>query len=232
MLCNLARWAQNLRATQSRDPALAAGNAASSPDSSTMCWGATVPAAATATRADSCTVGTHDGGSGLGKQPTRDRQHLAPLGGERPRQRSLSPRSPRPAQVSAMDVDGRGPHSGSRVFCPVPGQPARCLRIPGDGAASPPCRATSTPTWLARWQVLSPQLGCSNMAGKAVPCCGVCGLSVSRWFGVHPTCRAAAAGPNNAAASGDGARGLGRQSLCSTAVKRPVCRHPGYTSSP
>ena len=32
--------------------------------------------------------------------------------------------------------------------------------------------------------------------------------------------------------TGDGARGLGRQSLCSTAVKQPVCRHPGYTSSP
>ena len=84
--------------------------------------------------------------------------------------------------------------------------------------------------------------------------CAVCGLSVSsrhpwppptlarRWAGrplAQPACANQtnqAEGPKRGAeartGTGDGARGLGRQSLCSTAVKRPVCRHPGYTSSP
>ena len=109
-------------------PSIGAGNAASSPDSSML---------------------GRDGSSGgnCHQSRQRHRRHTrwrgwlsrvqrigeaanpgppapgTPLGGERPRQRSLSPRSPRPAQVSAMDVDGRGPHSGSRVFCPVPGCP-------------------------------------------------------------------------------------------------------------
>jgi hypothetical protein len=191
-------------------PSIGAGNAASSPDSSML---------------------GRDGSSGgnCHQSRQRHRRHTrwrggpsrgqrigeaanpgpgapgTPLGGERPRQRSLSPRSPRPAQVSAMDVDGRGPHSGSRVFCPVPG----C-----------PCSVPShTRGWCSVTTMQSHVDG--HMAGTlagAIPaawlqqhgrqCCAVCGLSVSSRFGVHPTCRpearAAAAGPNNAAASGDG----------------------------
>ena len=128
-----------------------------------------------------------------------------PLCGERPRQRSLSPRSPRPAQVSGMDVDGRGPHSGSRVFCPVPGLPllgafayqgmvqrhhhAEPRRRPHGwhaGRCYPRSLAAATwPATLCRlWaQCFQPVWGAPNLPSRS------------------PGGRS---GPNNAAASGDG----------------------------
>ena len=159
-----------------------------------------------------------------------------PLCGERPRQRSLSPRSPRPAQVSGMDVDGRGPHSGSRVFCPVPGCPC------------------SVPSHTRGWcsvTTMQSHVG-AHMAGTlagAIPAawlqqhgrqrCAVCGLSVSSRFGVHPTChpeaRAAAAGRTMQLRAGMGSRPL-RQSRGATHRPYDMCRKqpgtPGAKPSP
>ena len=115
-----------------------------------------------------------------------------PLGGERPRQRASSPRSPR--QGGGMAVDGGGSHP-DRVFCPVPSCPC-----------SDPARARG---WRSVHNMhshidahlagtLSGDVPAEWMRQEGRQRCPVCSLSVSTRFGVHPTCRPearAAAGP-------------------------------------
>ena len=115
-----------------------------------------------------------------------------PLGGERPRQRASSPRSPR--QGGGMAVDGGGSHP-DRVFCPVPSCPC-----------SDPARARG---WRSVHNMhshidahlagtLSGDVPAEWMGQEGRQRCPVCSLSVSTRFGVHPTCRPearAAAGP-------------------------------------
>ena len=125
-----------------------------------------------------------------------------PLGGERPRQRSHSPRGGA-ALHDPMDTDGGQPSSRGRVFCPVPG----CLQ--GD-----PLRARGWASVASMQSHIDAHLAGSLHGDVPIPWlhshnrtrCLECGLSVSSRHGIHPTCRAAAraaAGAPRSAAAGD-----------------------------
>ena len=125
-----------------------------------------------------------------------------PLGGERPRQRSHSPRGGA-ALHDPMDTDGGQPSSRGRVFCPEPG----CLQ--GD-----PLRARGWASVASMQSHIDAHLAGSLHGDVPIPWlhshnrtrCLECGLSVSSRHGIHPTCRAAAraaAGAPRSAAAGD-----------------------------
>ena len=123
-----------------------------------------------------------------------------PLGGERPRQRSHSPRGGA-ALHDPMDTDGGQPSSRGRIFCPVPG----CLQ--GD-----PLRARGWASVASMQSHIDAHLAGSLHGDVPIPWlhshnrtrCLECGLSVSSRHGMHPTCcpaaRAAAGAPRSAAA--------------------------------
>ena len=111
-----------------------------------------------------------------------------PVGGERPRQRSHSPRPARPPpQAQQMQVDDGGGRP-RRVFCPVPTCPCHdTLRHRGWAtAASMQAHVDAHLAGTLQGEVPAEWLHANNRTR-----CVVCGLSVAANRGVHPTCRPA-----------------------------------------
>ena len=111
-----------------------------------------------------------------------------PVGGERPRQRSHSPRPARPPpQAQQMQVDDGGGRP-CRVFCPVPTCPCHdTLRHRGWAtAASMQAHVDAHLAGTLQGEVPAEWLHANNRTR-----CLVCGLSVAANRGVHPTCRPA-----------------------------------------
>ena len=93
---------------------------------------------------------------------------------------SLSPRG-----GADMAVDGTGP---ARLFCPVAGCPCGDP-LQARGWASPATMQSHVDAHLAG--TLAGQVPQNWLDSRDRQRCGVCGLSVSKRFGVHPTCRPA-----------------------------------------
>ena len=111
-----------------------------------------------------------------------------PVGGERPRQRSHSPRPARPPpQAQQMQVDDGGGRP-CRVFCPVPTCPCHdTLRHRGWAtAASMQAHVDAHLAGTLQGEVPAEWLHANNRTR-----CLVCGLSVAANRGVRPTCRPA-----------------------------------------
>ena len=111
-----------------------------------------------------------------------------PVGSERPRQRSHSPRPARPPpQAQQMQVDDGGGRP-CRVFCPVPTCPCHdTLRHRGWAtAASMQAHVDAHLAGTLQGEVPAEWLHANNRTR-----CLVCGLSVAANRGVHPTCRPA-----------------------------------------